>query len=98
MQNRIETIMEEILDMMAMLGSIGYTLAVIVMILGFFLSFTFNMFLRSFYVTVLIVMSVSLAAFAVGIVGLAVLGRIEYFDFKKLAASVLKNPKPSNKQ
>lgn len=93
MQSKIETITEGILDKMAILGSIGYTLAVIVMMFGFFSSFTFHMFNRSFYVTVLIVMVISLILFAVGIIGLSVIGRIGYFNFKGQAPAVLKKPK-----
>ena len=50
------------------------------------------MFNRSFYVTVLLAMVISLAVFAVGIIGLSVIGRIEYFDVKKLTPAGWKGP------
>lgn len=92
MQNKIEIIMEAVLDKMAILGSISYVLAVIIMMLGFLSSVTFHMFNRSFYVTVLLAMVISLAVFAVGIIGLSVIGRIEYFDVKKLTPAGWKGP------
>lgn len=83
MQNKIGAITEGILDKMAILGSIGYILAVAILMLGFLSSLTFHIFDRSFYVVVLIAMGFSLAFFAVGIAGLFVMGRIEYIESKK---------------
>lgn len=92
MQNKIGAITEGILDIMAILGSIGYILAVAILMLGFLSSLTFHIFDRSFYVTVLLAMVISLAVFAVGIIGLSVIGRIEYFDVKKLTPAGWKGP------
>lgn len=76
---KAEKLIEDVFDKMAVMGAIGYTIAIISMVISMLASVIVNIYNPVFYVLMLRVVVISLAAFTVGVIGLSVMGRIKFY-------------------